>query len=205
MPEAQVFSEGNAIVESIMLSPLPMVISNPLLPDNPLTAVNKAFCTLTGYPENEIIGRNCRFLAGPETEPAAQRVLREAIHNRRPVLTEILNYRRDGSCFRNGVTIAPIFDAGGELALFVGSQLDLGAAESGLAHRRQSSELLVAGLSSRQREVLGAMTRGLQNKNIARALNISIKTVEAHRAVLLQRLGVDTSAEAIRIAVEAGL
>ena len=55
------------------------------------------------------------------------------------------------------------------------------------------------------RQVLGLMARGLLNKQIAWELKINEKTVKMHRALLLEQLGVTTSADAIRIAVEAGL
>src|SRR3989337_2840296 len=103
-----------------------MVVSNPRLPDNPIEVANPAFCELTGYAEGDIIGRNCRFLAGERTEPWLTDRLRSAIGGKRPVLVDILNYRSDGSAFRNGVMVTPLFDEGGDLAWFLGSQVDLG-------------------------------------------------------------------------------
>jgi PAS domain S-box-containing protein len=198
--------DHDRIVDSIGLSPLAMVLSNPRRPDNPLEAVNAAFCTLTGYAEDEIIGRNCRFLAGEATDPAATEQIRAAIRARRPVLVDILNYRRDGSAFRNGVMITPIYGADGELAWFLGSQVDLGPGHAdSLSERRHGAAERVAALPPRQREVLQAMARGLLNKQIAWELKISEKTVKMHRALLIERLGVSSSAEAIRTAVEAGL
>ncbi len=194
------------IEQLVAASPLAAVVTNPRKPDNPIEAVNFAFCKLTGYSRDEIIGRNCRFLAGDETEPWATAELREAIAQRRPALIEILNYRRDGTPFRNGVMITPLFGPGGELAWFLGSQVDLGAASSGsLLNRRQRAEYLVASLSPRQRQVLELLAKGLLNKQIAGDLDLSEKTVKMHRALLFRRLGVGTTAEAIRIAVEAGL
>ena len=193
-------------MESVALSPLAMVLSNPRQPDNPLEAANRAFCALTGYEEAEIVGRNCRFLAGEATEPEATEQIRTAIRARRPVLIDILNYRRDGSAFRNGVMITPIYGADAELAWFLGSQVDLGTAHAqSLAKRRSGAAARVSGLPLRQRQVLQAMARGLLNKQIAWELKISEKTVKMHRALLIERLGVGTSAEAIRTAVEAGL
>jgi PAS domain S-box-containing protein len=183
-----------------------MVLSNPRLPDNPLEAANAAFCALTGYTEAEIIGRNCRFLVGDGTEAEASDQLRAAIRARRPVLANILNYRRDGSAFRNGVMITPIYGDDAELAWFLGSQVDLGPADvRSFAERRLSAADRVAGLPRRQRQVLEAMARGLLNKQIAWELRISEKTVKMHRALLIERLGVRTSADAIRTAIEAGL
>ena len=194
------------LIESVGASPIAMVVSNPHRPDNPIEVANPAFCDLTGYSESEILGRNCRFLAGESTEPWVTAQIREALRDRKPVLTDILNYRNDGTPFRNGVMISPLFDPEGGLAWFLGSQVDLGdPSASRLSGRRARAMSLVTDLPPRQKEVLACMARGLLNKQIAWELKISEKTVKMHRALLLERLGVTTSAEAIRIAVEAGL
>jgi PAS domain S-box-containing protein len=198
-------TESN-FVEAIGLSPLAMVVSNPRRADNPIEVANAAFLELTGYPEGEVLGRNCRFLAGQETDPATTEQIRAALRAPRPLLVDILNYRRDGSAFRNGVMITPLFDEAGRLEWFLGSQVDLGpAAEQIFLGRRSGARALVDVLPARQRQVLELMARGLLNKQIAWELKISEKTVKMHRALLIERLGVATSAEAIRLAVEAGL
>lgn len=194
------------VIDSVAASPLAMVVTNPRLPDNPIAVANAAFCQLTGYREDEVVGRNCRFLAGDGAEPWVSDQIRTAIAERRSVLVDIQNFRRDGSSFRNGVMIAPLFDADGELAFFLGSQVDLGASDvAALSVRQARARSLVAALPLRQRQVLEAMASGLLNKQIAFKLGIAEKTVKMHRALLLERVGVATSAEAIRIAVEAGL
>jgi PAS domain S-box-containing protein len=200
-------SQGEqALFASIDASPIATVVTNPRLPDNPLVAVNPAFCDLTGYPAAEILGRNCRFLAGPETEPWQTENVREAIRSLRPSLIELLNYRRDGTPFRNALIVAPVFEGEGELAWFIGSQVEVGPGAAGpLALRQQRAARLVHALSERQREVLRQMTLGHRNKQIAWRLSLSEKTVKMHRGLALQKLGVATSADAIRIAVEAGL
>jgi PAS domain S-box-containing protein len=198
-------SAHRQLLDSVGLSPVPTVVTNPRRDDNPIEVVNPAFCALTGYGEAEILGRNCRFLAGDGTEPWVTEEIRAGIRERRPVLVEILNYRKDGSAFRNGVTIIPLFGADGELEWFLGSQVDLGEGESLLAARRARAAAKVKALSRRQAEILAAMSRGQLNKQIAWELGIAEKTVKMHRALMLERLGVATSAEAIRLAVEAGL
>lgn len=198
--------EEQALADSIRLSPIATVLSNPRLPDNPIVAANTAFCELTGYEESEIVGRNCRFLAGPDTEPWLTERIRQALRALRPSLTEILNYRKDGSAFRNAVLIAPLFGVDGEAAWFLGSQVEVDAGSAApLALRQQRAAGLAATLSPRQREVLKEMAAGQRNKQIAWRLGLSEKTVKMHRALLLEKLGVKTTADAIRLAVEAGL
>ena len=193
-----------ALFASIRLSPIATVVTNPRLPDNPVVATNEAFCRLTLYCEDEIVGRNCRFLAGEATEPGQTERIRAAVRSLKPTLTELLNYRKDGSAFRNAVLVAPLFDADGEVAWFLGSQVEV-ASQAPSASRRERSAGLVASLSPRQREVLREMAAGYRNKQIAWRLSLSEKTVKMHRGLLLAKLGVQTSADAIRIAVEAGL
>jgi PAS domain S-box-containing protein len=198
--------ERRRFFETIELSPIAMLITDPTQPDNPIQLANAAFSALTGYPTSEILGRNCRFLTGRGTDPAASAKIRSALDQKRPTLVEIVNYRRDGTPFGNGVMISPLFDSSGKLRWFLGSQVDLGATEtSGLVARRSEAARRVSLLTVRQRQILAKMAHGSLSKQIAWDLKISEKTVQMHRAHLLKRLGVGTSAEAIRLAVEAGL
>lgn len=186
-------------------SPTAAVISNPRLPDNPIIECNDAFVTLTGYFREEIIGRNCRFLTGPDTETWLTETLRSGIRRRQPVMVEILNYKKDGTPFRNAVMIAPIFDDVGELQYFLGSQVEIaeGIVRANDA-RRQAAHDLIAALSPRRREVLLQLAAGKLNKQIAHELALSERTVKMHRAAVFVTLGVRTSADAIRLAIEAG-
>jgi PAS domain S-box-containing protein len=194
------------LLATIELSPIATVVSNPRRADNPLEVANAAFCDLTGYSESEVVGHNCRFLAGEATEPWITDKIRAAIGSRQPVLVDILNYRRDGTPFRNGVLVTPLYDEDGQLAWFLGSQVELGPDSPVQFHaRRARAVLLVKALPERRRQVLELMSRGLLNKQIAWELKITEKTVKMHRGLLLEQLGVLTSADAIRIAVEAGL
>ncbi|HEX6784301.1 MAG TPA: PAS domain-containing protein [Sphingomicrobium sp.] len=194
------------VIDSIAASPIAMVLTNPRLNDNPIEIANDAFCQLTGYAEREILGRNCRFLAGAGTEEAVRTQVRDAVVEQRAVLVDILNYKRDGTPFRNGVMIAPLFDGQGRLEYFLGSQVDLGGNDpAALSMRRARALAKVRELPDRQRQVLEGMAKGLLNKQIAYELGIAEKTVKMHRVLLLERLGGVTTAEAIRIAVEAGM
>ena len=194
------------LIECVGLSPIPYVVSNPRLPDNPLVVANQAFCELTGYREDEVVGRNCRFLAGNATEPWLTERLRQAVKDRQPALVDILNYKKDGSPFRNAVLVTPLFDDGGQLQFFLGSQVELpkGSSAASFTGRREKAVLAVKSLPNRQRQVLELIAKGLLNKQIAWELGISEKTVKMHRALLMERLNVPTSADLIRLAVEAG-
>ena len=182
------------------------MISNPRLPLNPIVAVNNAFCALTGYRTDEIIGRNCKFLAGPQTEAWLTERIAAGIRAHRPVLVEILNYKRDGTEFRNAVLVAPVFDEKGVLEYFIGSQVELPKEGAGpLSCRRANAVSLVKKLSPRQRQVLEQIAAGHRSKQIAFKLGLSEKTIKMHRSLLLPKLGANNIADAVRIAVEAGL
>jgi PAS domain S-box-containing protein len=197
---------ADALQTSILHSPIASVISNPRLPDNPIIAVNSAFCSLTGYGPEDVLGRNCRFLAGPATEPWLTDRIRQGTLARRATLVEILNYKRDGSPFRNAVLVASVFSQDGELEYFLGSQVELDDDAIGpTSKRHQQATRIVLGLSPRQREVLQQIAAGQRSKQIARNLDLSEKTVKMHRALVLEKLGTHNIADAIRIAVEAGL
>ena len=126
-----------SVTALIEASPIASVISDPRLPDNPIVACNAAFCALTGYDEDQILGRNCRFLSGPGTEPWLTETIRQGVRDHRPVLVEILNYKRDGAPFRNAVLVAPIYDTNDELRYFLGSQVEVGDEVPGPDRKRQ--------------------------------------------------------------------
>lgn len=192
----------------IRQSPMAMCLTNPRLPDNPVIACNQAFTDLTGYREEDIIGLNCRFLSREPTRPEVREQIEICRREKRGVLFETVNYRKDGVPFRNVVMVAPMFDDAGELAFYLGSQVEvpLDRDDGGFSSERRTAALAkVDSLTPRQREILVLMAQGRLNKQIAHELSLSEKTVKMHRALLLQRLEVATSADAVRLAVEAGL
>jgi len=114
---------------------MPMVITNPREADNPIVFVNDAFCRLTGYSREEILGRNCRFLQGPESDPATVEHIRAAIIAREPIEVDICNHAKDGRPFWNRLLIAPVHDANGTLAYFFANQYDVTVERENLAAR----------------------------------------------------------------------
>jgi len=102
-----------------------IVITDPNLNDNPITYANQGFLKLTGYPREEVLGRNCRFLQGEETDPAMVANLRAAIEQGRSCRVALRNYRKDGSPFWNDLQITPVFNERDRLVHFVGVQNDI--------------------------------------------------------------------------------
>nr|AML77241.1 putative LOV domain-containing protein [Coccomyxa subellipsoidea] len=102
-----------------------ITIADPNLPDCPLMYVNEAFCRMTGYAREEIIGRNCRFLQGPDTDAAAVVRIREALEQKREVSLEILNYKKNGDKFWNLLSMMPVCNAAGAVVSFIGVQSDI--------------------------------------------------------------------------------
>ncbi|CAA9270369.1 MAG: FIG00511110: hypothetical protein [uncultured Blastococcus sp.] len=110
---------------AVIATDITFAITDPRQPDNPLIWVNPSFTRITGYESDDVIGRNCRFLQGPATDPAAIAEIRSALAERRTVTTTLLNYRKDGTAFWNQLSISPVFDGQGELMSFVGVQTDV--------------------------------------------------------------------------------
>jgi PAS domain S-box-containing protein len=102
-----------------------MLVTDPRLPDNPIAFVNDAFTALTGYERQEVIGLNCRFLQGPDTDRARVAAIRRALEAGAGIRAELLNYRKDGTTFWNEVNINPVRNRTGELHYFVASQTDV--------------------------------------------------------------------------------
>lgn len=106
-------------------SPTPMVVTDARRPDNPIVWMNAAFLALTGYAREELLGRNCRMLQGPDSNPDEIRRMREAVAAARPIECELFNYRKDGTPFWNAMTIAPVRDGSGAVAYFYAAQADM--------------------------------------------------------------------------------
>lgn len=99
-----------------------VVFSDPSLPDNPMIFVSDEFEDQTGYSPEEAIGRNCRFLQGPDTNPHAIEAIRQGLKAETRFTIDILNYRKDGSSFLNRLRIRPIYGGDGILIFFAGAQ-----------------------------------------------------------------------------------
>ncbi|XP_074275547.1 phototropin-2 isoform X2 [Silene latifolia] len=100
------------------------VITDPRLPDNPIIFASDSFLELTEFTREEILGRNCRFLQGPETDQATVQKIRDAIKDQREITVQLINYTKSGKKFWNLFHLQPMRDQKGELQYFIGVQLD---------------------------------------------------------------------------------
>lgn len=121
---------------------MPMVVTDATQPDNPIVLANQAFLELSGYNASEVLGRNCRFLQGPLTDPEAVAELRAAIVEQREHEVELLNYRRDGKPFWNQLHLSPIRDLDGSLIYFFASQKDVSERRRAEAFKAAEHRLL---------------------------------------------------------------
>ncbi len=103
------------------------VMTDPGLEDDPIIYANESFYELTGYAPEDVLGRNCRFLQGEETDRQEVGRLRRALAEDRPVTVELVNYRADGTPFDNEVHVSPIHDDRGRVVRRVGVQVDVTA------------------------------------------------------------------------------
>ncbi len=117
--------EGGLSDRAVLATGLSFTVADARAEDEPLVWVNPAFTTTTGYTFEEVVGRNCRFLQGPDTDRGQVAGLRRALGDGEAITTTLLNYRKDGRAFWNQVDISPVRDADGELTHFVGIQTDV--------------------------------------------------------------------------------
>ncbi|MFO8154166.1 PAS domain-containing protein [Thioalkalivibrio sp.] len=102
-----------------------ITLSDPDEPDNPIVYANSVFERMTGYTQDEILGRNCRFLQGEDRDQPGLEAIREALREHRPTEVTLRNYRKDGTLFHNRLSIQPLRDASGRLIYYLGVQYDV--------------------------------------------------------------------------------
>ncbi len=140
-----------------------VVIADATVPGYPLTYVSPGFEELTGYRAEQVLGRSCSLLQGPETDPQAVETLRRAIAEGREAYVTLINYRADGSSFWNEVALAPQLDSSGRLISYLGVQKDV---TTRLAAERRIEELAY----------FDSLT-GLANRaTMQRELDVAVKT-----------------------------
>nr|AML78173.1 putative LOV domain-containing protein [Halocarpus bidwillii] len=101
------------------------VLVDPHLPEMPIVHASNSFLQLTGYSRDEVLGKNCKFLQGQDTDQEDISKIRQSIEAEQPCTVRILNYRKDGNPFWNLLHTAPVRNASGKVAFYVGVQLDV--------------------------------------------------------------------------------
>ncbi|OWM68855.1 hypothetical protein CDL15_Pgr025042 [Punica granatum] len=101
------------------------VVSDATKPDYPIMYASAGFFKMTGYTSKEVVGRNCRFLQGADTDPEDVAKIREALQAGTSYCGRLLNYKKDGTPFWNLLTIAPIKDEDGKILKFIGMQVEV--------------------------------------------------------------------------------
>ncbi|ADB77561.1 hypothetical protein Gobs01_03220 [Geodermatophilus obscurus DSM 43160] len=140
---------------AVVATDIAFTITDPRQPDDPLVWVNPSFGRITGYSYEEAVGRNCRFLQGPATDPATVAEIRAALRARQAITTTLLNHRKDGTAFWNQLSVSPVFDGEGELVSFVGVQTDV---TERVRVEREREEAFAAEQTARQEAELARAT-----------------------------------------------
>ncbi len=167
-----------------------LCITDPKQPDNPIIYVNDSFLRITGYGRQEVIGRNCRFLQGPGTAPEAIEQIRTALGNRQSCFVELVNYRKDGTSFWNGLSISPIRDSAEQMAHFVGVLTDISPLK--LLEKKL--------LQSQKMEAIGQLAAG-----VAHDFNNLLTIISGYSELLLGTLtSNDSRREGVKAIAEAG-
>ncbi|MBS0426779.1 MAG: PAS domain-containing protein [Proteobacteria bacterium] len=203
-PSEFVSHKDDIFFAAIETTRMPMLVTDPRQPDNPIVFANRAFVAMSGYSRDEIVGHNCRFLQGPATDRQTVQAIRAAIEERREISLEILNYRKDGSTFWNALFISPVYNRRDELVFFFASQLDVSRrrdAEEGLAQAQKMEALgqLTGGIAhdfnnllqvmSGHLDLMGARARmgKLGPEDLARGIE-SIRSAVTKASILTQQL-----------------
>jgi PAS domain S-box-containing protein len=141
----------NIFFAAVGTTRMPMIVTDPNREDNPIIFANQAFLDMTGYSADEIYGRNCRFLQGPDTDPEVVGQIKQSISEEEDISVELLNYRKDGSTFWNALFISPVYNESNQLMYFFASQLDV-------SRRRDAEDAL---RQAQKMEALGQLTGGI--------------------------------------------
>ncbi len=184
-----------------------ITISDATQPDNPLIYVNKGFTEMTGYSYEEVVGKNCRFLQGVDTDKSMVRLLHKGIQLHKIVQVEILNYSKTGKAFWNRLSVTPIFDEEGKLLHFIGVQEDVTVQrENQLAAQKTALHKLISETTiqaqERERDQMGKELHDNVNQLLATCrlyLNIAT-TDEAMRMDMIEQTSalINTAIEEIR-------
>ena len=184
-PDSDNFAGATGLLfeQAMAQTRMAVCLTDPHEQDQPIVFCNKAFEKLTGYRQDEIIGRNCRFLQGPKTSSEQIAKLRHAVENEDVLVVELLNYRKDGSTFWNALHLGPIYDEDGELRYFFGSQWDVSDIHLARAEEKHA-KVMAREVSHRLKNVFAVIGgivnitgRAMNARELASKINERIKAL----------------------------
>ena len=146
---------------AIEASPNAIIITSAAAPDYPIEYVNPAFLHMTGYTEQEVLGRSMRLLVGTDNRQPAIAEFKAATVEQRPGHAVMRSYRKDGTMFWNDLYTSPVRDADGKVTHFVAAQYDI------TDMKRYEAELE---MRANQDTVTGLANRNLLRDRLAQAL-----------------------------------
>ncbi|WP_308916675.1 PAS domain-containing protein [Jannaschia sp. LMIT008] len=149
-------ASGVLFEQAMAQTRMAICLSDPRKDDHPIVFANRAFRDLTGYDEDEIVGRNCRFLQGPDSDAGTIRRISEALDAEEVIVVELLNYRKDGTPFWNALHLGPIYDPDGNLIYFFGSQWDVTDVHAARADEKHA-KLMSRELSHRMKNMFAVI------------------------------------------------
>ncbi len=177
---------SDLIAKAVGVCESSFVIVDATADDCPIVFANHAFEQLTGYAQQDILGRNCRFLQGSDRAQPELDMIRRAMKWNMPCQVTLRNYHKDGTLFLNEVSISPLHVERGRATHFVGAQRKV--RYETLEQLRDVALARLDRLTERERQVFSMLAEGHTNKMVARMLGISPRTAEKHRHRILAKM-----------------
>lgn len=197
----KLFNELNVDTLEKMRSAI--IITDATDTDYPIVYMNSSFETLTGYRREDVIGKNCRFLQGEETDQPSLSTLREAIARKLAVNGFLKNYRKDGSAFYNELFIDPVCDEDGNVTHFFGCQNEV--VDFGKVYVLKNAHKGYARLTPWEVEFFKLLVTGTSSQMLAAKFQISSQEADDQTNVILKKFGVTDLTLLIRYAIALGI
>jgi PAS domain S-box-containing protein len=176
-----------ALVRIVTDSQVPLTVSDPNLTDDPIVLANAAFCRITGYQPNEIIGRNCRILQGNSVQSARREELRKSLDGQSDARTILRNFRKNGDAFDNLICVHHLTAENGRLIFRLGAQFEIPATRKAVALAAHSDGLRIVIEALRANVTVPGGGRIRINESagvsIRDLLQLRLSTLRAHRSL----------------------